>query len=62
MGKPWVLPSEKAQVFAFDDDYSMGVLSSFAHEAWAWARSSTLKGDLRYTPTSVLRRFRGRIR
>ncbi len=35
----------------------MGVLQSRAHVAWAWAQSSTLKGDLRYTPTSVFATF-----
>ena len=44
-------------VFAFDDDYSMGILLSRAHDAWAWAQSSTLKGDLRYTPTTVFATF-----
>lgn len=52
-----VLASNATDVFAFDDDYSMGVLTSRAHGAWAWAQSSTLKGDLRYTPTSVFRTF-----
>jgi hypothetical protein len=44
-------------VFAFDDDFSMGVLQSRAHVAWAWHQSSTLKGDLRYTPSSVFMTF-----
>lgn len=44
-------------VFAFEDDFSMGVLQSRAHVAWAWAQASTLKGDLRYTPTSVFMTF-----
>ncbi|MEO7544763.1 MAG: DNA methyltransferase, partial [Terrimesophilobacter sp.] len=48
-----VLPSNANVVFAFDDDYSMGILLSRAHDAWAWARSSTLETRLRYTPTTV---------
>lgn len=52
-----VCPSNLVNVFTFDDDYSMGVLLSRAHDAWAWAQSSTLKGDLRYTPTSVFATF-----
>jgi hypothetical protein len=44
-------------VFAFEDDYAMGILTSRAHTAWAWTRGSTLKGDLRYTPTSVFGTF-----
>lgn len=50
-------PSNLTNVFAFDDDYSMGILLSKAHDAWAWHRSSTLKGDLLYTPTSVFMTF-----
>ena len=50
-------PSNLVNVFAFDDDYSMGILLSRAHDAWAWAQSSTLKGDLRYTPTTVFATF-----
>ena len=44
-------------VFAFDDDYSMGVLLSRTHRAWAWAQSSTLETRLRYTPSSVFETF-----
>lgn len=53
----WTMASDATVVFAYDDDYSMGVLTSHAHVAWAWARSSTLKGDLRYTNTSVFETF-----
>jgi hypothetical protein len=55
--EPRVCPSNLTNVFAFDDDYSMGILMSRAHDAWAWAQSSTLKGDLRYTPTTVFATF-----
>ncbi|SCE65172.1 hypothetical protein GA0070558_101334 [Micromonospora haikouensis] len=55
--EPWTCPSDLVYVFAFDDDYSMGVLSSSTHSAWAWSQSSTLKGDLRYTPTSAFLPF-----
>lgn len=37
----WTCPSNLTNVFAFDDDYSMGVLSSSTHAAWAWTKSST---------------------
>jgi hypothetical protein len=53
----WTCPSNLTNVFAFDDDYAMGILSSSAHGAWAWNRSSTLKGDLRYTPSSAFETF-----
>lgn len=55
--EPWTMASDATNVFAFDDDYSMGVLMSRAHDAWAWAQSSTLKGDLRYTPTTAFMTF-----
>lgn len=35
----------------------MGVLHSSVHERWAWEQSSTLKADLRYTPTTVFATF-----
>ncbi len=53
----WTMASDATNVFAFEDDFSMGVLQSRAHVAWAWARSSTLETRLRYTPTSVFETF-----
>ena len=53
----WTCPSGKIYIFAFDDDYSMGILSSLIHGAWAWNRGATLKADLSYTPTSVFETF-----
>ncbi len=53
----WTLGSNATDVFAFDDDYSMGILLSRAHDAWAWAQSSTLETRLRYTPTTVFETF-----
>ncbi|MFN8130240.1 MAG: type IIL restriction-modification enzyme MmeI [Solirubrobacteraceae bacterium] len=50
-------PSNLTNVFAFDDDYAMGVLTSSAHQAWARAEASTLRVDLRYTPTSCFATF-----
>ncbi|WP_299169388.1 DNA methyltransferase [uncultured Arthrobacter sp.] len=55
--EPWTCPSDLTNVFAFDDDYSMGVLTSRVHDAWAWHQSSTLETRLRYTPTSVFATF-----
>jgi hypothetical protein len=51
------LASDATKVFAFDDDYAMGVLSSRTHDAWAVSRSSTIKGDPRYTNTTVFETF-----
>ncbi len=54
---PWVIPSSQATIFAFEDDYAMGILSSSAHIAWSRARSSTLRRDYRYTPSSAFASF-----
>lgn len=52
-----VCPSNLTNVFAFEDDYSLGILTSSAHQAWAKAEASTLRVDLRYTPTSCFETF-----
>ena len=46
-------PNDSLMVFAFDDDYSFGIISSFVHWIWFVEKCSTLKGDLRYTTESV---------
>ncbi|NBE81926.1 type IIL restriction-modification enzyme MmeI [Micromonospora rubida] len=53
----WTCPSNQVVTIKLDDDYSMGILSSFAHSAWAWFQSSTVKDDLRYAPTSTFLTF-----
>ncbi len=55
--EPWTCPSNSTNVFAFDSDYAMGVLSSRAHAVWAEAQSSTLEDRIRYTPTSAFETF-----
>jgi hypothetical protein len=52
-----VCPSNLTNVFAFDDDYAMGILSSSIHGVWARSEGSTLRVDLRYTPTSCFETF-----
>ncbi|MEX2211613.1 MAG: DNA methyltransferase [Gaiellaceae bacterium] len=52
-----VCPSNLTNVFAFEDDYAMGVLTSRIHGEWARAQSSTLRVDIRYTPTSAFETF-----
>ncbi|MFP5452388.1 MAG: type IIL restriction-modification enzyme MmeI, partial [Thermoleophilia bacterium] len=54
---PVVCPSNLTNIFAFDDDYSMGVLTSRLHGEWARLQSSTLRVDIRYTPTSAFETF-----
>jgi len=56
---PEVLCNQGALVFARDDDYSFGVLHSWAHELWS-LRMGTWMGvgnDLRYTPTTCFETF-----
>lgn len=50
-------PSNAVGVFAFDDDYTLGILISNAFESWAWNESSTLKADLRFTPSTAFETF-----
>jgi hypothetical protein len=45
-------PSNATSVFAFDDDYSMGVLTSRIHTAWATVQSTRLETRPRYTTAS----------
>jgi len=53
----WVCPSDATNAFAFADDYAMGILTSRLHGEWARAQSSTLRIDVRYTPTSAFETF-----
>jgi hypothetical protein len=46
-------PSHALQCFAFDDDYSLGILQSSLHEQWFRRRCSTLEERLRYTSKTV---------
>ncbi|MGW2286099.1 Eco57I restriction-modification methylase domain-containing protein [Streptomyces phaeochromogenes] len=45
--------SEQIVAFATDQFADLALLSSSLHYAWAIARASSLKGDLRYTPSDV---------
>lgn len=54
---PSISPAASAQAFAFDDDYSLGILQSSLHRDWLVARCSTLETRLRYTPSSVYDSF-----
>ena len=44
-------------VFAFDDDAHFGLLSSGFHWWWAVTRASTMRTDIRYTPTDCFETF-----
>ncbi|MCL1811182.1 MAG: N-6 DNA methylase, partial [Methanomassiliicoccaceae archaeon] len=50
-------PNDALMVFPMDDDYSFGILQSSYHWKWFNARCSTLKGDPRYTSTTVFDSF-----
>lgn len=52
-----IRPGDALQVFAFEDDYSFGVLQSSAHWQWFVAKCSKLTERLRYTPESVFDTF-----
>ena len=52
-----VCPSNLTNVFAFEDDYAIGILMSVVHQTWAQSEASTLRIDLRYTPTSCFETF-----
>lgn len=43
-----VLPDNALQAFAFEDDYSFGILQADAHWQWFTAKCSKLKSDYRY--------------
>jgi len=55
--RPGVIPSHACVVFATDNDYVHGMLSSKVHDIWVRSNSSTLKGDLRYTPSTAFETF-----
>jgi hypothetical protein len=50
-------PSNSTNMFAFDDDYVIAVLSSKVHTEWASKKSSTLEDRIRYTPSSAFETF-----
>jgi len=50
-------PNASLVVFTFDDDYSFGILQSSLHWDWIKERCSTLKGDMRYTTTTIFNTF-----
>ena len=43
-----VLPGDKLQIFAFDDDYSFGILQGKAHLVWYQAKAARLKNEIDY--------------
>jgi hypothetical protein len=56
-GEPGIIQSHACVVFAFEDDYNHGVISSRIHDVWVRGNSSTLEDRLRYTPSTAFRTF-----
>ena len=54
---PWVLASDATNVFALEDSYALGVLTSTAHVDWAWKKSGSIRTDIRYTLTAAFETF-----
>lgn len=52
-----VRPGDALQVFAFEDDYSFGILQSSAHWQWFITKCSKFGESLRYTPESIFDTF-----
>ena len=52
-----IRPGDALQAFALDDDYSFGILQSYAHWLWFITKCSKLKSDFRYTPPTVYNTF-----
>jgi len=50
--RPGWTPGNVTSVFAFQDDYAIGVLSTTIHTAWARSQSTTLETRPRYTVAS----------
>jgi hypothetical protein len=49
--------NEKIVVFAYDDDFHLGLLSSGFHFRWSIRHGTTLRTDPQYTPSDVFETF-----
>ncbi|MGD0651672.1 MAG: DNA methyltransferase [Verrucomicrobiia bacterium] len=54
---PQIRPGDALSCFAFEDDYSFGIMQSHAHWLWFITKCSKFKSDFRYTPESVFDTF-----
>lgn len=43
------VPNDTLKLFAFDDDYSFGIMQSRLHWEWTKARGSRVRSDIQYT-------------
>jgi len=46
-------PNDSLMVFMFEDDYTYGIIQSIVHIKWYQEKCSSMKGDPRYTSTSI---------
>lgn len=46
-------PNDSIMVFAYEDDYTFGIIHSNTHVAWYHEKGATLKGDPSYTPNTI---------
>lgn len=57
----WTQPncvfSNALSIVAADSDLYYAILNSELHNSWAWKYGSSMKRDLRYTPTSIFETF-----
>lgn len=49
--------SDATTVFAFERYLYFSILQSTIHSEWSWKNCSTMKGDLRYSPTAAFQTF-----
>jgi hypothetical protein len=52
-----IRPGDALQVFAFEDDYSFGILQSKLHIDWFLSKRSNMKSDPRYSSDNVFGTF-----
>jgi hypothetical protein len=52
-----LIPAQTVIVFAFDDYFHFALLQSNVHEAWVRRNASTMRTDIRYTPTDCFETF-----
>ncbi|HET8984704.1 MAG TPA: type IIL restriction-modification enzyme MmeI, partial [Trueperaceae bacterium] len=52
-----VLPGDALTVIASEDDYTLGIVHSYLHAAWASAQGTSLEDRPRYTPTTCFETF-----
>ena len=50
-------PNDSLIVFAFEDDYSFGILQSCMHKVWWMHRGGSLGTGIRYTPNTIYDTF-----